>query len=674
MSTVTGLTGSGKTWLLSRLFGKDPPDLYTSTGLAEKSERGLFHHIGNVSFQLLSDKDILEFLAPLIQAGMAEANVVSLASDILGFDTSEVTTSTPSLPSPSSKPQSLPEKSPTSQEMVRLVKRANTSKKEMVLELIHMIDTGGQPEIMERMPCLIHNANLVILVVNLLYGLDEHPPVRFHVKGVAYKREMPSQYSTRQMIRKLAATLQAKRFSHKEGSLFHVLVVATHRDCVERDLKARVDSLNQELRDSLLPTYEDNLITSANQIAFVLNLKDPDNEDDKALKLIRSKVSDKAHALGKVIDIPGSFFMYEQDLLKYAANKERCVLSLTECLDIGARLKMEGEVVQAALVFFHRNNTFLYFREVLPNLVFVKPQVPLDFVNAVVLFSYKVRGGEIGGLTSKTKKSLKNGIITEEILSCEEMQSNVFPTSFVPGLYELRQAIELSCHTFTLAPLSRKKWSEPSTKSLQPIAVPDSKKDEYLMMCLLPPIPERKVCQCIPSSADMTPLVVKFTDDCVPLGCFGSIISCLISFYNWDIIRNDYDDSPECLANNIAMLVCPTPTDYLKIVLVDAADYIEVHVNKAVNLPQVRKEISGAITKVFDIMHITDSTIEVSPAFLCPCKEVGRPHTASLDEVDSKQYLDCSKKKWKGEAHNKYTIWFGDKPSQTGKLIIIIVA
>ena len=689
MSTVTGLTGSGKTCLLSRLFGKDPPDLYTSTGLAEKSERGIFHHIGSVSFKLLSDKDILEFLAPLIQAGMTEANVVSLASsllgrdvttrhpspslpsrNLLGMDTSVVTPSSllfpsfnpHSFPSPSFNPQSLPKKSPTSQEMVKLVKDANTSKREMMLELIHMIDTGGQPEFMERMPCLIHNANLMVLVVNLLYGLDEHPPVHFHVEGVAYKREMPSQYSTRQMIKKLAATLQAKRSTH---SFFQILVVATHRDCVKGDLKARVDALNRELRASLYPSYRDKLITySKHQLAFVLNLKDPDDDDKKALELIRSKVGDKAHALGKVIDIPGSFFMYEQDLLKYAAKKERDVLSLKECLDVGAGLKMEDEVVQAALVFFHRNNTFLYFREVLPNLVFVRPQVPLDFINTVVLFSYKISDGCTHGFLAHIADSLENGIITEEMLSCNE-----FSACFVPGLYGPRQAIKLSCHTFTLAPLSHKKWSEPSTKSAQPITVADSKKDQYLMMCMLPAIPDEDLCQYIPSSADMVPLVVKFTDDSVPLGCFGSIISCLLSCYKWNIFRNDDDDSPECLAHNIAMLVCPTPTVYLKVVLVDTADYIEVHVNKAENLPQVRMEIFEAITKVFDIMHITDSTIEVSPAFLCPCKEVSRPHTASLDEVDSKEYLDCSKKKWKGEAQDKYTMWFGDKSSQTGKLI-----
>ena len=143
-------------------------------------------------------------------------------------------------------------------------------------------------------------------------------------------------------------------------------------------MKARIDALNHELRDSLLPTYRDKLLMySTDQIAFVLNLKDPDDDDEKALELIRSKVSDKARALGKVIDIPGSFFMYEQDLLKYAAKEKRGVLSWKECLSVGARLKMEEEVVQAALLFFHRNNTFLYLEQCFRTLSLSSPKFHL---------------------------------------------------------------------------------------------------------------------------------------------------------------------------------------------------------------------------------------------------------------------------------------------------------
>ena len=57
--------------------------------------------------------------------------------------------------------------------------------------------------------------------------------------------------------------------------------------------------------------------------------------------------------------------MYEQDLLKYTAVEEKGVLSWKECLSVCASLKMEDEIVQAALVFFNRNTTFLYLRPII---------------------------------------------------------------------------------------------------------------------------------------------------------------------------------------------------------------------------------------------------------------------------------------------------------------------
>ena len=167
-----------------------------------------------------------------------------------------------------------------------------------------------------------------------------------------------------------------------------MLVVATHQDYVKGDLAALIGDLNRKLCNLLLPACKEELTfyEAPDKVAFVLNLKNPDSDDDKSLEFIRQKVSECN--LGGVVKVPGSFFMYEQDLLNFAASTKRYILSLDECLQVGDRLKMNAEVVKAALVFFHRHNTFLYFRHVLPNLVFVKPQVPLDFVNSIVHFSY----------------------------------------------------------------------------------------------------------------------------------------------------------------------------------------------------------------------------------------------------------------------------------------------
>ena len=317
--------GSGKTWLLSRLFDILPPDLYTSTGLAEKSFRGLLHHIGSISpelWKLLSDRDILQCLAPLFLAGMTEADMASLTANLVAMATSDDPTATPlPLPAPVStatspdtapqssppvpmEPLSLPKESPTGKAMVSLVKTTSGPVRELMLELVHMIDTGGQPELMEVMPSLIHNANLAVLVLNLMYGLDERPKMNFHVEGVAYKRSLSTQYTGRQIVLKLASTLEAKKACRKSGIRFRLLVVATHRDCVKGDVVARIEALNRELRSLLLPAFKDELILfeTPDKIAFVLNLKNPDDTDKKTLALIRTKVSERD--LGVVFKVP----------------------------------------------------------------------------------------------------------------------------------------------------------------------------------------------------------------------------------------------------------------------------------------------------------------------------------------------------------------------------------
>ena len=657
VAVITGLMGSGKTWLLSRLFHELPPDLYTSTGISEKSLRGLLNHIGCMStdsWKRLFDNHIREFLAYVFRSGTSEIDVASLATNLITSNTDA--SPLPSPPSLDVPLDTLAEESPTSQKLVRLVKKATGSINQFMLEIVHMIDTGGQPEYMEVMPCLIHNANLAVLVLNLMYSLDDHVPMNFHEKGIAYRRQTSSQYTSRQIIRMLVSTLKSRRSSHK---IFRMLVVATHRDCIKGDVRARVDALNRELCNLLLPTCEKELILSSSpdKVAFVLNLKDPDSNDEKALKLIRKSVSNSD--LGLVLKVPGSFFMYEQDLLEFAVSVGRHTLSLAECLQVGDRLKMSDEVVQAALVFFHHQNTFLYFQRALPNLVFVTPQVPLDFVNAIVRFSYKAIDGHLKGFPAKFVSSLKNAIITEEMLSHKELSS-----CFVPGLYEPHHAIKLFLHTFTLAPLNSHQQQPTTSKRKAPqlySRTPDDK--EYLMMCLLPAIPDLKLQQYIPSSVNVEPLVLKFTDDCVPLGCFGCTISCLLSVFQWKVNRKG-DGTPECLAHNIVSLCDPNLP--VKIVLVDATQHITVYIDAEEDICelypyiccQVHKTLFSALVKVFDIMKLTE--IEISPAVLCPCKASPEAHSACHYKVKTTHFLRCSKTNATvGKAQDKHVMWLG---------------
>ena len=729
ISVLTGLMGSGKTCLLSRIFNKPPPSVYNSTGIAEQSFRGWFHHIGSISSSSLepfSHENSLRFLSdhfcqdlipvqidvredistpadtdllPLPESTnistsvtssqpLSTANLTPTTLDTLleQTDTTSSILDSPSdltalypCPTPSSIATATPmatvefptpvTKSYTNQSILRLVKAHNGSQSPTRLELIHMIDTGGQPEYMENMPSLVHSCHLSVLVISLQYDVDDHPSIHYHEEGKEYKRALRSQYSSRQIIQMLAATLQAKRFS-KEGESFRLVTVATHRDCVWKfKLGSRIRAYHQALSNILLPACEKELIPfTANEIPFVLNLKKPTKDDLLKLDLIREKISESG--VGEVVKTPGVFMIFEQELTEYALKAGRNIVSLDECLEIGIKLKMTPDRVMSALIFFHRQFTFLYFRDVLPNLVFIQPQVPLDCINAIVQFSYKVEAGVLKGVTKELLSSLRDGIITDEILSHQHLSK-----CFFPNLYEPHHAIDLLSHTLTLAPLScelQPKIKKNPDVQKKPSAPVKREKRQYLMISLRQAIPDKDISQYIPAPSKIAPLVVQFTKSCIPLSCFSRTISCLLAIYDWKLCRAD-DGSPECLAHNIVSLYKPQMPG--QIILVDMGHSIQIHikVNKDTDpshFPdicfQVRETVFTAIEQVFEILHL--SKIEISRAFICPCSREPHNHSASVYQFKSQWMLNCSiVESDVGAAEKKHIMWLDTSLTETMK-------
>ena len=449
----------------------------------------------------------------------------------------------------------------------------------------------------------------------------------------------------------------------------------------EGELDTRVEAFDQALRDVLLPANNEELIFfSANQIPFVLNLKNPDKEDQTRLDIIRNKVGQGN--VGEVVKTPGSFLVFEQVLAEFASKTVgRDIVSLKECQVIGEKLSMKPDEVEAALIFFHHQFTLLYFRHILPNLVFTKPQTPLECINAVVRFSYKVESGDVMGIPGNFISFLRDGIITEEILSNEQLTQ-----CFIPGLYEPCDAIDLLCHTLTLAPLSREVQSTPDSShpatSTPPSPIKREKR-EYLMMCLQKPIPNKDLPQHLPPPSEIAPLVVQFTKNCVPLSCFSRTISCLLAMYDWKLSTGD-KGSPQCLAHNVVSLYTPqTPG---QVVLADMGHSLQVHIKtnggiKPKSFPgicfHVKETILAAIKHVFELLNLAG--IEASSAFVCPCLGVPHSHTASAYLFQSQWLLRCSiTGNSAGAAENKHQVWFEapvvdqEKPSLPKLLLLDI--
>ena len=730
VAVVVGVVGSGKTWLISRLFRVNPPGTYTSTGIAEQAFRGLMHHIATMdSWKPLSPEKVLEILAPFIQAGLPEADITSLAQKfteekapepIQTLSLTQPTPETPPSPSPShshatvhtpaalplaslshshatihtstspspyssatvhthpspSFSYSPPKERSASETMIRLVRTLKGSKDVPIIELLHMIDTGGQPEFMEIMPSLIHNSNITVLVMNLAQSLDEYPHFAFYEDGTPFKRPLPSALTNRQLIDQFVCTMQAKRPTHTSNQNSKVTVIGTHRDCVKGKLSETLAAINKELRSIFLPAMEDELIVYRSyEIIFPVNLLNPDDNDEEVLKVIRKCISNTDIGEAK---IPVSFFMFEQDAIKYAKQqmgKDRkvLVLSFKECMQVGARLKMSRDIVKAALIYFHRHNVFLYFQRILPNVVFLAPQVPLDFVNEIVAFSYKVKSGAILGLGGKYVRFCNEGIITEEMLCYDILQLS---DHFIHGIYEPQDAINLFLHIYAIAPLKKEKsLAENPTHSSRPRQKALKLREiEYLMMSLLDDKPENEIQEYLPSSSKVAPLVIHFSSGCVPNGCFGNTTACLISTYNWEVCRTE-NDLPECLTHNVVTLSDPTLP--VTITMVNYVRHLEVHINMAKVKEEdfsniclkVYKTYFATIETVFKVMRFED--IEVKEAFLCPCKCRPKSHAATVCHLPSSSYIICSKtKKQVRSLRKEEQVWFqGGKKGETFQIL-----
>ena len=615
------------------------------------------------SWKFVSQDQILEFLAPLLLAGISVSHIVSLAKSLAEEDVEEPTTSpsedTPShsqppsatsVPPASTATQPAPhssttvtedEKSHAKEIMACHLRSSSASKEDTVLELIHVVDTGGQPQFMEVMPYLMHNSHVIALVLSLAQPLDAHPRIVFHEDDRPFGHPTQSLLTTRQMIQQCVCTLQAKRCIQGAGQRSKIIVIGTHRDCLS-DQSSTIAALNAEVRNMFLPAFSNELIVyrSIDEILFPVNSLTPNEEDEEMFEQIRNSISDPD--LGKIIDIPPAFFLFEQDTIRYAKQQGRQMVSFNECVEVGKPLKMGQEGVQKALNYFHEHNIFLYFPDVLPDLIFTDPQAPLDFVNTTVAFSYKVQGKGFVGLPAEYMISLKKAIITEKML-----QHKIFNKCFIPNLYQPHHVIMLFTHLRIIAPLhdSNTREDEPQPKpqsqaSAQPTPKPSSNK-RYLMPCLLPDITD--FTSVLPTSPVVV-FVVHFKDDCVPNGTFSGSLSCLLSDHGWEICPKA-DGTPQCLAHNVVTLRAPNMP--AKVTYVNATRHLELHIScsnveaYASIFLHIRKTFFSAIQTTFSVMHFAH--VAIQDAFLCDCHESKSVrHAAKLCNFEHNSFLECT--------------------------------
>ena len=686
-----GAAGSGKTCSKHVIMNEEPPEVRVSTPIAERPVKVMkIRTVEGVHWHRLSPADQKEILANIMALIAAEGETSAQASPARSslktrlkallrlrhgrshsgwslkrtkhaspskvkvnvashgssttLDSDETgDTSTPkqSSTSDSGKPvgvaavKALLESSATESELARMIELSSGTKEQLEVNLVHITDSGGQPQFHEILPVFLRRASIYIFVTKLSESLDERPLVMYYdSNGNLISKPFPATHTNMQIFRHCIRTLQSHR-SQRGGKAPYIMIIGTHQDLEHLCSETR-EAKNHRLAEVLLPEFQDEVIyfNLANmELIFPLNAKSPGNEEWEIAEEIRKIVMLKCAA--EPDDIPLRWYCLELKLQEIAQALGRAVMSKEECFAVALRLHFDSESFDAALEYLDGLNIIFYYSNTLPDVVFTDPQVLLDKVTELVKLSYKLKGedvvSKIMAKSGEYRKFQDHALVTSDFLASDE-----FGKHYVFNLFTPLELVKLFRALLIFA---------------------DFSDTEYFMPCLLETIDSEEVAKHrVNTSADTVPLVLHFPHGGPLLGMFCSLVVYLLSAANhfpspWKLVVDDLG-TPKCLYRNCVRFKIPRYPGF--VTLVDSFVFFEVHVDSSGRFCQqicsiVQQAMFAGLKKAASNLHYSNSQPEL--AFLCPCsREKLHPATLSADgscwicTLDSGTYKDIDER------------------------------
>ena len=541
------------------------------------------------------------------------ASVIKITDDTLEHSQTNV-------PSKAALPITVDLKSSSSVSRLELlqVMESKTKSKPLHLHWIQFIDSGGQPQFHELLQAFIRNTSVVMIVLKLSESLDSFPEIAYYDRqtGQLCGNTYTSSLRNDQIIQRCIRTLSKDKQSR-------VLVVGTHLDLAHKSPES-IEDKNKKLLEMLTLALGKKLITrSSDEVVFPLNALTPGEDDQKVAGEIRGEIAKDKH-LSEPYKVPIAWFLLEQDMQKL----ERSVVNLQICYQLGSILHMTKTTVNAALDYFHELNIILYYPSILPNVVFVSPQVIVDKVTELIECSFYLRGRPESEVMHSEERFIDHGE-----LSVETIADPKFFKHFVPELFTPHQLLLVFQNLFIVAPISD---------------------TTYFMPSLLPEIVSEELQEYRPTTDIDSPVLVYFPDGCCPGGAFCCLCVYLISKCGWKtegkLFRN--------------YLMFHVGCENHEVVIIDAFHYFEVYLNAP---SYVAFEISSTI-----LQHIKSGLKEAATslhqeeiryhfAVLCPSNKESTcdssPHAAVVSNTG--QYWTCTKDpKFTGELDKQQATWF----------------
>ena len=642
-----GLAGNGKTSALAVLLGLSPPDIRCSTPLMRRPITVIFMSVNKkMEWKERTPEQVRDIIAEVIRSrDPRQQAVVQIDASPASPDQQPSPTTASQSPQPtpektsSSTSQAAAKTTPSSEKkptdrgqpevggdlasllqstevdegFVSLINSAPPSTEPILrVKQVVMVDSGGQLELLETLPVFLNGASKFAYVFKANESLDKRAMIRYFKDGkLVWEYEAPQ--TNEAIMKQCIRTMRSLNFKNPDIPSAKMLFLATHRDMVPAGkLPGVLESLHKRLRKILLPQFKEQLIycnEEGEDFIFTMNAAQPDDEDRECGQAIRECLSKSEGR--EPVKVPLRWYSLYHRLLEVMNGLGKKVLPREQCWQVAESMDIDDESCEEALNFFNGLNVLFYYPTILPNLVFIDPQILLDKVSEVVDECHCMRQGKkLEPMVGEKLKFRNYGQVTEKFLS-------KFKTHYEPPLFTPKELITLMKGLLVLADMSE---------------------DTYFMPCLLRVVTSEVVRKHQVSGEKA--LAIHFPKSGPLMGMYCSTVAYLLSPNNtypsaWEVVLNDMGN-PDCLNRNVIKFSIPQKAGSIS--LIDHFTHFEIHVcthpKKEAELWKLAHDaIFAGMKKAGKTIGYTNNT--PVPAIICPTHSAtphpATPHPATVD-------------------------------------------
>ena len=517
-------------------------------------------------------------------------------------------------------------------------RKTNVSFRE--IDLIYLVDTGGQPQFQEIVPLFVRNASVNAVVFKLSELLQDYPQSTYWVNGREFSEPEDLKLTNEELILYAAHSIYSgtmhRKLSIAVESPEHptVLLVGMFAD-KEHEGETKEDKQKKLESESSLKKYMDPdwLITLSRgkyivgvdgSKTWLGNEEEAEKQLDK-LKQLRSAILTQSKKLK--VKVPLSWFFFLDDLQNQAKDKK--FLTLEECYELGDQLEMNDENVLRALEFLDELNIILYYPKCLPNIVFCEPQFLLQKVTEIIVSSFPCAAPDNDNLTGTRRIFRTQGIFTNKILQLDAFKQGFNKDFSIDDLLLLLQELLII-----------------------------AKVDEsgYFMPCVLP-YEDPKIDDHYDSKVD--PLWIYFMQDHTPRGVFCATIVHLTkchengsSLLRW-VVKSSNRENVLRKRNIMEFILFDEresgkghhDPEIGRVTIAATLSEFEIHTSCAVDhLLEIRANIESALQEAKEKLAYDDKQMDYTFGFLCQhpkCKGQKEQRGRHVAKVCNNSFTNC---------------------------------